>query len=228
MERDRRWFMQQIGVLSSLPLLGGSLARAAETCVLTARQTRGPFYPLTEMPDSDADLTIIPGNTEKASGQIALVSGRVRDLDCRPLGGAKVEIWQACASGRYNHPRDRNPAPLDPHFQYWGEVATAEDGSFSFRTIKPGAYPFQRGWIRPPHIHFQVAASGYSTLVTQMYFEGESLNDKDRILGALAPDQRKFVVVPFAPAQGSAEEITGRFEIVLGPASAGGTTPELE
>ena len=226
MERDRRWLLQRIGVLSSLPLLGGSLAHAAETCMRTARQTRGPFYPVSQKPDSDADLTTIPGKAEKASGQVAVVTGRVRDLDCRPLGGAKVEIWQACASGRYDHPRDRNPAPLDPHFQYWGEIVTAEDGSFSFRTIKPGAYPFQPGWDRPPHIHFQVKAEGYSTLVTQMYFEGEELNDKDRILGALAPDQRRFVIVPFV--RGSADEITGRFEIVLGPASAGGTTPRLE
>jgi len=31
-----------------------------------------------------------------------------------PVRNAKVEIWQANAHGRYTHPSDPNPAPLDP------------------------------------------------------------------------------------------------------------------
>ena len=35
--------------------------------------------------------------------------------------------------------------------------------------------------MRPPHIHFDVTGK-VTRLVTAMYFEGDSLNDQDRIL----------------------------------------------
>jgi protocatechuate 3,4-dioxygenase beta subunit len=43
--------------------------------------------------------------------------------------------------------------------------------------------------VRPPHIHFQVQ-SRVNRLVTQMFFPGEPLNEKDRLflsLGKYAP-----------------------------------------
>ena len=54
---------------------------------------------------------------------------------------------------------------------------------FADESFKPGAYPVTPvpGWIRPPHIHFDVKGRA-SRLMTQMYFEGEALNDKDRFL----------------------------------------------
>ncbi len=67
-----------------------------------------------------------------------------------------IELWQACASGRYNHPRDTNRAALDTNFQYWAQVRTDSGGNFSVKTIKPGAYPASPTWIRPPHIHIKV------------------------------------------------------------------------
>ncbi len=69
--------------------------------------------------------------------------GIVQDLSCRPVAGVNVEIWQACASGRYNNERDPNPAPLDPNFRYWGETFTDAAGAYEFKTILPGAYPPQ-------------------------------------------------------------------------------------
>ena len=47
--------------------------------------------------------------------------------------------------------------------------------------MKPGAYPVGGGWVRPPHIHFDVRGQ-VNRLVTQMYFAGEPLNDKDPLL----------------------------------------------
>jgi protocatechuate 3,4-dioxygenase, beta subunit len=37
------------------------------------------------------------------------------------------------------------------------------------------------GWIRPPHIHFDITSKS-NRLVTQLYFEGEPLNEKDLLL----------------------------------------------
>ncbi len=61
--------------------------------------------------------------------------GRVVDEDCQPVANANVEIWQACATGRYNNRNDPNPAALDPNFRYWAEAFTVADGLYQF--IKP-------------------------------------------------------------------------------------------
>jgi protocatechuate 3,4-dioxygenase beta subunit len=55
-------------------------------------------------------------------------------------------------------------------------------------TIKPGAYPGPGG-MRTPHIHFNVASQDYR-LVVQMYFPGESLNEKDLLLSTMAARYR--------------------------------------
>lgn len=46
----------------------------------------------------------------------------------------------------------------------------------------PGAYPADKHWIRPPHIHFKISKQGYRSLTTQMYFPDEKLNDADLLL----------------------------------------------
>jgi protocatechuate 3,4-dioxygenase, beta subunit len=147
----------------------------------TPDQILGPFYPMMKPLDQDADLTIINGKTARAKGQIIHLTGRVLNLQGNPVAGAQVEIWQANMHGRYAHRVDNNPAPLDPNFQGYGVQETDKQGRFRFKTIKPGAYPSQSAGMRTPHIHFQVT-SGPTRLVTQMYFEGEKLNETDHFL----------------------------------------------
>ena len=147
----------------------------------TPEQVLGPFYPVLKTIDRGADLTKIPGRPGHAQGQVIYLMGRVRTRGGEPVAGAKVEIWQANTHGRYVHPGDTNPAPLDPAFEGHGIQLTDNEGRFRFKTIKPGAYPTGVGdWIRPPHVHFDVSGQ-VSRLVTQMYFDGEPLNDKDQI-----------------------------------------------
>src|SRR5690606_10325513 len=95
-----------------------TLLKAACLTVLTPPQTPGPFYPRTRVSDQNADLVQIDGRSREAEGVKIFISGRVIDQDCRPVSGALVDLWQACHTGRYNHPADPNKAPLDPHFQY--------------------------------------------------------------------------------------------------------------
>ena len=87
-----------------------------------------------------------------------------------------IEVWQANAGGRYRHKKDGYTAPLDVNFGGCGRCITGEDGSYSFRTILPGAYPWPNGgndW-RPAHIHFSVFGDGFAQrVITQMYFEGD-------------------------------------------------------
>ena len=147
----------------------------------TPDQIQGPFYPLVKPLDQDADLTIIAGKAGRAKGQVVHLTGRILNALGAPVEGARVEIWQANAQGRYTHPSDSNPAPLDPNFEGFGVQVTDKEGRYRFKTIKPGAYPRAVGGMRAPHVHFQVTGRA-DELVTQMYFDGERLNDTDHYL----------------------------------------------
>lgn len=123
----------------------------------------------------ESDLTI--QHNGEPQGERIIVAGRVLDGDGRPVAGQLVEIWQANAAGRYIHKRDQHPAPLDPNFTGVGRCITGDDGSYSFTTIKPGAYPWKNhlnAW-RPAHIHFSMFGSEFTQrIVTQMYFPGDN------------------------------------------------------
>jgi len=180
----------QTGLGAAVFFAIGSTAKAAPVCGLTPAQTEGPFFPERQRDDEDADLT----QGGRALGKVIFVEGVVTDSNCQPVSGALVEIWQACASGKYDHSGDPNTAPLDPNFQYWGRAVTDASGSYKFKTIVPGAYPAAPGWDRPPHIHFKVAKIGFEELTTQLYFKGEKLNVKDKILRAIPANQRDRVI----------------------------------
>ncbi len=184
------------GLLASQAGIAGVLGAA---CGLTPAQTEGPFFPIVDQPDKDNDLTFVKGGRGKALGDVIYVTGTVTDESCAPVAGALVEIWQACASGRYNHPDDTNPAPLDPNFQYWGRATTGAGGGYAFKTILPGDYPAEPGWMRPSHIHFKVHGRGFHELTTQLYFEGNPLNARDKVLRGVPGSQRARVVVPLRP-----------------------------
>lgn len=167
----------------------------------TPGQVLGPFYPVVKPLDQGADLVTIQGNSGRAQGQVMHVMGRVVTVEGKPVQSARLEIWQANTHGRYAHPSDPNPAPLDPNFQGFAVLVTDAEGRYRFRTIKPGAYPTGiEDWWRPPHIHFEVTGRT-DRLVTQMYFEGEPLNAKDRLLQS-TPGKERLIVKLQPPTQG--------------------------
>lgn len=186
-----------------------------DRCLGTAAQTEGPFYPKTKPKDEDWDLTRVSGSAKVAEGEIIVIHGIVMDRLCRPVPNALVEIWQACATGRYNHPGDTNPAALDPNFQYWGRAVTNAEGEYRFKTIRPGAYPASPTWVRPPHIHFKVHALGFHELTSQLYFSGDPLNDKDAILQKLSEEERRGVMVDLTSPEVPSVPRSGKFDIVL-------------
>ena len=192
-----------------------AFAHRVWSAIPTPRQTGGPFYP-TKRGESDADLTQLEGRSSRAAGEIIHVRGRVLDQDEKPLPDAVVEIWQANANGRYDHERDSgNPRPLDPNFQGRAELITNARGEYALKTIKPGSYPADGSWMRPPHIHFKVSRRGFHEVTTQMYFAGDPLNDKDGIRNALTPAERDSVTVRFEPAEDDPNAKVGTFDITL-------------
>ena len=180
----RREILKMSAVLASSGLVSTKLAAAVVELQRTPGQVLGPFYPLGELPQS-SDLTRVPGRSGRAEGQVLNVMGRVLNLSGEPVRNAKVEIWQANAYGRYAHPSDTNPAPLDPNFEGAALLTTDSEGRYRFKTIKPAAYPAGPNRFRPAHIHFQVTGR-QDRLVTQMYFENDPYNNTDPPLNSAA------------------------------------------
>lgn len=167
----------------------------------TLSEITGPVFGHDILGDLDDDMILnFAAKGESAIGQRIIVHGRVLDERGKGVGGALVEAWQANAGGRYRHKNEGYMAPLDPNFGGCGRCITDEDGTYKFRTIKPGAYPWPNNpndW-RPAHIHFSLFGHGFAQrLITQMYFEGDPLiplcpivntvADKDAIDRLIAP-----------------------------------------
>lgn len=182
-EKSRRRFIKA-SVLGGVAAVFSRVVNSSVTpqFSLTPSEVEGPFYPLMPQKDKDFDLTRVEGKTGVAKGRIIFLEGQILSSDGKPIENATVDLWQANAAGRYRHPRDRNTAPLDPNFQGWAIVQSGKTGRFRFKTVLPGQYPASADWIRPPHIHFKISKPGFKTLVTQMYFSGQPLNDGDLLL----------------------------------------------
>ncbi len=182
----------------------------------TPAEVEGPFYPVADQADKDANMTRIAGRTGKAKGEAIIVAGTITDISGNPVADAVIDVWQANAAGRYNHPRDLNPAPQDPDFQGWAVIRSDADGYYRFRTVKPGAYPATETWMRPPHIHFKISGKGFRTLITQMYFPNELLNEADLLLRNKSPQEQSAMT---ARVDGNDENLTVyAYSIVLIPA----------
>jgi len=191
---DRRDILLMSAVLAgSGVVVSPRLGVADAVLQRTPDQILGPFYPLSELPQT-ADLTKVSGRSGRAEGQVLNVMGRVLNVAGEPVRNAKIEVWQANTHGRYTHPSDPNPAPLDPNFEGAAVLTTDSEGRYRFKTIKPAAYPAGPNRMRPAHIHFQVSGR-QDKIVTQMYFDGDPYNDADPFLSSVGRAERKELLV---------------------------------
>jgi protocatechuate 3,4-dioxygenase beta subunit len=149
----------------------------------------GPVWGRVPIRPGDNDLT--KQHDGRPVGQTITLKGRVLDSDGRGVPNTLLEIWQTNASGAYLDPADPGFMSLDPNFTGAGRTITDSDGRYGFRTIKPAAYPGELGALfRPAHIHTSLFGSLLaSRLITQCYFEGDPLQDRDPILQSI-PDAR--------------------------------------
>ena len=214
------------GLVIDPPLLypdyvGSRLRAPSQTFGLIPRgmtELTGPVFGASRVSETDADLT--RQHAGEPLGERIIVHGRVTNSDGRAIGRTLIEAWQANAGGRYAHEWDDHPAPLDPNFTGIGRCLTADDGSFRFVSIKPGAYPWRNhpnAW-RPAHIHFSLFGQAFEQrLVTQMYFPGDPLLPYDPIYNSV-PDAggRDRLLAHLDPTNAIPEwALAYRFDIVL-------------
>lgn len=175
----RRSFIKNFALGTSASLFVTSI----HAKLLTPSEMEGPFYPVKPQKDTDADLTRVKGRTSIAKGELIEVFGHILDQDSKPIENMTIDIWQANTFGKYDHPDDDKPAPLDNDFQGWAIIKSDADGRYKIKTIAPGAYPVGDGTeFRTPHIHFKISKEGYVPLMTMMYFPHHPLNAQDGLI----------------------------------------------
>jgi len=154
----------------------------ADKLIPTPSQTVGPFFHLGMDRPEWSDLT--RGNP---AGEKIAIEGRILDGDGVPVPDAVIELWQANAAGRYNHPDDdQTDKPIDPNFRGFGRAATDAEGRFRVVTIKPGPVPGRGNALQAPHINIALFARGLLIhLYTRIYFADEAANAADPLLSSI-------------------------------------------
>lgn len=187
----------------------------------TASQTAGPYLHIGMMPRA-AGLSIREREQwhvlagPEAVGERIRLEGTIRDGTGALVRDAQIEIWQANAHGRYDHPADRRDLPVDPAFRGFGRtVADFKTGLWWFETVKPGPVPGRHGGNMAPHISVALFARGINIhLNTRIYFADEpEANGKDPVLRLIEPEARRETLL--ARREERDGRIVYRFDIRL-------------
>ena len=199
-----------ITMLAALPFVPDVLRAQTTALKATPQDALGPFYPPKWSGDIDNDLIAFGGKNFLKGTPLAL-TGRVLEVDGKPLTGAVVEIWQTDDSGKYRHPDDDGEGPAKRGFQGFGRTVADAEGRYTFRTIKPVLYSG-----RPPHVHFKVIAAGHRELVTQMYFAGENTERGGWFGFSKERDRLTVTPTPSLPwRDGDRAALAANFDLVL-------------
>ncbi len=146
-------------------------------------------------------------------GTPTLVTGRVLDLNGRPIANALLDIWQCNSSGLY----DQQLA--DPsHMHMRGKFRSDANGQFVVRTSRPVFYSIPddgpvgkllratgRHPFRPAHIHFVVSADGYEPVTTHLFDSIDPYLTSDTVFGV-----KKSLICEFTQHD-SADETAAKY-----------------
>lgn len=166
--------------------------------VPTPSQTVGPYLHIGLTNEHSVTRMAAP----EIVGERVRLKCRVMDLENAPVDDAMIEIWQADADGRYNHPDAPHAPPTDSAFRGFGRAATDRAGSCDFETIRPGRVPGPKNTMQAPHLNVAVYARGILLqLYTRIYFLGDPANDADAVLALVPPDRRQTLIAHPDPQQ---------------------------
>lgn len=140
----------------------------------TPSQTIGPFFKFGTEWIADEDV-VSPDHSDSF-----ILTGIVYDGAGNPVSDGMIEIFQADGKGNFQQNASGS----------WSGFArrlTDENGSYTIRTIKPGAVKTSYGDIQAPHILMVVFARGLlKPVFTRIYFPDETVkNANDPLLSAI-------------------------------------------
>jgi protocatechuate 3,4-dioxygenase, alpha subunit len=165
--------------------------------VPTPSQTVGPFFHFSLTTEAHSIKRIAGLN---AKGERIWVCCRVLDGEGSPVNDAMIEIWQADAEGRYPGPGSM----ADAECGGFGRLATGEDGSCEFETVKPGRVLSASDVRQAPHLEVAIFGRGMNKqLFTRIYFAGEAANPEDAVLALVPADRQETLMAhpdPVKPA----------------------------
>ncbi len=217
-------FSDTLGVSMVVDLIGHRKPEGA-----TKSTVFGPFHRLgaPEMP---------PGGNiahRDTVGVPTLVSGRVLDLEGKPIANAELDVWQTQSNGLYDA-QDSNPNEL--HMR--GKFHSDGEGRYLIRTVLPVNYPIpsdgpvgamlkatgRHPW-RPAHIHFVLTADGYDPVTTHIFDRTDPYLESDAVFAVkdslICDFTRHETPTPEAAKLGIAGPVyTTEFDFVLKPAGA--------
>ncbi len=175
-------------------MLVDSLANAVPSGA-TESTVLGPFYV------ADSPLRELGANmAEQEAGVPAWVTGRVLDLEGRPLAGAELDVWQNGDNRLY---AVQDPGAPDDHLR--GRYRTDDEGRFAFQAVRPVPYTIpddgpvgamlkasgRHPW-RPAHIHVVIRAPGHRSVTTHIFDAGSEHLDDDTVFAVKPSLVREF------------------------------------
>jgi protocatechuate 3,4-dioxygenase beta subunit len=163
MTPTRRWLV----ALAAAVLLSALTAVESPRTAVAACNRFQPAPAQTEGPYFKAGSPLRRSLLElRTPGTRLTLSGFVLTAGCKPIRRARLDFWQADASGAYDN----------AGFRLRGHQFTDVRGAYRLETVLPGLYEG-----RTRHIHVKVRAPGRPTLTTQLYFPNTSQNAQDGI-----------------------------------------------
>lgn len=178
----------------------------------TPSQTVGPYFAYGLTPEQYGyDMTSIAGSAvadADTEGERIRVVGQVFDGAGAPVNDAMIEIWQADAQGRYDHPEDGRGS--NASFHGFGRCGTGTDpeNRFFFDTVKPGSVDEGHA----PHLSVIVFMRGLlSHAFTRIYFSDEAqANEADPVLAEVPADRRGTLI---SAREETSDGVVYRFDI---------------
>ena len=147
----------------------------------------GPFH-LEDVPSLEMGVNI----SLDGKGEPMFVSGRILDVEGRPISGAKIDIWQANEDGFY----DVQQKGIQPDFNLRGVFTTGDDGRYFFKSAKPKYYPIPddgpvgallaalgRHPYSPAHFHYIIQKKSFQTLTTHLFDPDDAYIHSDAVFG---------------------------------------------
>jgi protocatechuate 3,4-dioxygenase beta subunit len=173
----------------------------------------GPFH-VDGAPERSLGSSIVDADQ---GGEALVVRGVVRDVDGKPIGGARLDVWQVQPNGLYDVQDAASPA-----MNLRGIFSADGEGRYEFRTVRPVDYTIpddgpvgqmlratgRHPW-RPAHIHIVADADGFEPVTTHLFDAASPHLGSDAVFGV-----RQSLVVDMDGGEAI-------FDITLAPAATG-------